>query len=95
MGKFDKKIEGEPKVRGLKRKFESNVGKEGYGGERESNLEVLKSVGKKERSAEGGVNVRKAVRYHEREERASGGGRGRGMRARGGRGCGSGRGRGK
>ena len=107
LGKFDKRISGEPKVRGVKRKFESNVSGEGWDGEKKAAMEVLAGVGKgkkggeqgkksamKGEGEEGGLNVRKAVRFSEREERAKEGGRGRGRGRGGGRGAGRGRGRG-
>ena len=96
LGKFDNKIEGEPKVRGMKRKFESVVSM-GWDGEKRAAMEVLAGVGKgkgsrsggAKREEEGGLNVRKAVRFQAREDRARGDGGG----ARG-RGGGRGRGRG-
>ncbi|ORY26967.1 ribosome biogenesis regulatory protein-domain-containing protein [Naematelia encephala] len=99
MGKFDKSIEGEPKSRGVKRKFDENVPKAGWKGEKEGLLGVLKSVesglGRKEKrkgeTKEGEVVVRKAVRYHDREERLKAGRGGAG----GGRGRGGARGRGR
>ncbi|ODN76342.1 hypothetical protein L198_08118 [Cryptococcus wingfieldii CBS 7118] len=70
MGKFDDKIEGEPKARGMKRKFEPTVGKS-FEGEKTSAMDVLKRVergeGKKARKGgegvEGGLNARKAMRF--------------------------------
>ena len=107
MGKFDKRISGEPKVRGVKRKFESNVSGEGWDGEKKAALEVLAGVGKGKRDGEkskraaggkgegdeGGLNIRKAVRFSGREDRARGAGIGR-RRGRG-RGGGGERGRGR
>ncbi len=98
LGKFDQRIEGEPKVRGVKRKFESNVSGEGWDGEKKAAMGAWAGVGKRKvkgtkikggQGEEGGLNVRKAVRFQAREERARGGGGG------GGRGRGSGRGRGR
>ncbi|GFZ44455.1 hypothetical protein JCM24511_02177 [Saitozyma sp. JCM 24511] len=97
LGKFDKVIEGEPRAKGVKRKFEAN---EDVQGEKDRQLQLLKGVergeGKKAKGKkggegeEGGLNVRKAVRYEDRMERArSGGARG----GRGGRGGARGRGR--
>lgn len=92
MGKFDKKIEGEPKAKGVKRKFEDNI--QDVKGEHAAALDVLKRVERGDKSKtkkggegdEGGVNYRKAVRYEGRQQRGRGGksdgGRGRG---RGGR----------
>ncbi|EIW73083.1 hypothetical protein TREMEDRAFT_22893, partial [Tremella mesenterica DSM 1558] len=65
LGKFDKKIEGEPKTKGVKRKFEPNVG-EDWEGEKGRAMDVLKGLdGKKKREGkgEGEINVRKAVRF--------------------------------
>lgn len=81
MGRFDKKLEGEPKVKGVKRKFEANELPSGGGGakeERERQMGVLKRVergeGKKVRKGgegrEGDVNARKAVRYEGKQQRA-------------------------
>ncbi len=77
MGKFDKKIEGEPKVKGVKRKFEDNLATGGWGQERGKAMDVLKSVESGERKKnkgtqleEGGVSHRKAVRHLGREQRA-------------------------
>ena len=88
MGKFDNKIEGEPKTKGVKRKFEDNV--RDVKGEKEAALGILKSVergeGKKAKSRkggegeEGGVNYRKAVRFEGREQRRAGGAAGGGGR---------------
>lgn len=79
MGKFDKKIEGEPKAKGVKRKFEPTVGD--FKGEHAAALDVLKRVERGEKSKtrkggegdEGGVNYRKAVRHEGREQRRAGG----------------------
>ena len=77
LGKFDKKIEGEPKVKGVKRQFEAN--ETSAGNEKERQMDVLARVERGEKSrmgkkkggegAEGDVNVRKAVRYAGKEER--------------------------
>jgi len=93
MGKFDKKIEGEPKSKGVKRKFEAN---NDVKGENTAALDILKRVERGETSkskkggegAEGGVNYRKAVRQEGREQMRGGGRGGRGGRggSRGGRG---------
>lgn len=78
MGKFDKKIEGEPKVKGVKRKFESNVGD--FSSEKESYQTLLGKLGVAERKkapkkggegADGGVNVRKALRHEGRKAERS------------------------
>ncbi|RUS29862.1 ribosome biogenesis regulatory protein-domain-containing protein [Jimgerdemannia flammicorona] len=56
VGKFDKKLEGEPKAKGLKRKFEPNIAD--LKTEKESSLNILnKVVGKGEV-----LNVKKAIR---------------------------------
>lgn len=77
MGKFDNKIEGEPKAKGVKRKFESNITGEGWGEEKNKAMDVLKAVESGERKKvkgtqreEGGVSHRKAVRHLGREQRA-------------------------
>ncbi|WVQ73560.1 hypothetical protein IAR50_003138 [Cryptococcus sp. DSM 104548] len=70
LGKFDEKIEGEPKARGMKRKFEPTVGKS-FEGEKSSAMDVLRKVergeGKKSKKGgegvEGGLNARKALRF--------------------------------
>ena len=76
MGKFDNKIEGEPKVKGIKRKFEPLVG-ESYGEEKNKAMDVLKRVESGERKKvkgtereEGAMNKRKAVRHLGKEQRA-------------------------
>lgn len=77
LGRFDKRIEGEPKVKGVKRKFENNIAAGGWGEEKGKALDVLKSVESGERKKtkgtqqeEGGVSHRKAVRHLGREQRA-------------------------
>ena len=82
LGKFDKAISGEPKVKGIKRKFEANVlgiKGEGWGDEKDKAMGVLRAVESGDRKKvkgttreEGGVNTRKAVRFLAREERAKG-----------------------
>ncbi|KAK6904607.1 hypothetical protein I203_105423 [Kwoniella mangroviensis CBS 8507] len=85
LGKYDKAIKDEPKVKGLKRKFEPTVtNKNDFKGEKEHALDVLHKletgVGKVKKSKkggegdEGGLNVRKAVRFQGKVDRASGGG---------------------
>ena len=76
MGKFDNKIEGEPKVKGIKRKFEPLVG-ESYGEEKNKAMDVLKRVESGERKKVKGtereevaMNKRKAVRHLGKEQRA-------------------------
>lgn len=75
LGRFDNKIEGEPKARGIKRKFEANVGD--FKSEKDSAMTILGKVGVAERKkapkkggegADGGLNQRKAVRFEERKE---------------------------
>ncbi|ORX35158.1 ribosome biogenesis regulatory protein-domain-containing protein [Kockovaella imperatae] len=68
LGKFDKKIEGEPKARGVKRKFDGVV-EHDWKDEKAKALDVLRGVESGEKRKvkgtareEGAVNVRKAVR---------------------------------
>lgn len=98
MGKFDKKIEGEPKVKGVKRKvreispfpmlveaadnfspqFEPTAAPS-FAGEKSAAMNILSSIGRPTAAAaakkkgsegkEGDVNVRKAVRFNERQQR--------------------------
>lgn len=73
LGKFDNKIQGEPKARGMKRKFDANVpgGNRGDGTEKERQMAVLKRVERGEtkkskkggEGVDGGLNVRKALRF--------------------------------
>ncbi|KIR58364.1 hypothetical protein I314_05606 [Cryptococcus bacillisporus CA1873] len=73
LGKFDNKIQGEPKARGMKRKFDANVpeGNGGEGTEKERQMAVLKRVERGEtkkskkggEGVDGGLNVRKALRF--------------------------------
>lgn len=120
MGKFDNKLDGEPKARGIKRKFAPN--EVSLESEKKSSLAILSrldgsngiSAGKKTRrdhgateEGEGGLNVRKALRFASRGRggaalgkelgRGTGSTRGhtRGRGARAGVGSGRGRGRGK
>lgn len=74
LGKFDKKIEGEPRARGMKRKFEANVGD--HKSEKEQAMTVLHKLGtaagkkapkKGSEGTDGGLNVRKAMRHEERK----------------------------
>ncbi|KAJ9091781.1 hypothetical protein QFC21_007084 [Naganishia friedmannii] len=99
MGKFDEKVEGEPKAKGVKRKF-APTAPTTHAGEKDSQLQILNSLGtaatkrakiaRPKEGIEGDVNARKAVRFNERMERKTGGaGGGRGG-ARGGRGGGRG-----
>lgn len=78
MGKFDRKIEGEPKVKGVKRKFDANVGD--FSSEKESYQTLLGKLGVAEKKkapkkggegADGGVNVRKALRFEGRKTERS------------------------
>lgn len=78
MGKFDRKIEGEPKVKGVKRKFDANVGD--FSSEKESYHTLLGKLGVADRKkapkkggegADGGVNVRKALRHEGRKAERS------------------------
>lgn len=97
LGRFDNKIEGEPRAKGIKRKFESTVGD--FKAEKDSAMTLLGKIGVAEgkkapkkggSGVAGGVNVRKAIRHEERaahransmQKRGGGGGRG----GRGGRG---------
>ncbi|KAJ2500384.1 Rhodanese- sulfurtransferase [Coemansia sp. RSA 1972] len=59
MGKFDEKIKGEPKVKGLKRKFDPLVA--AAGSEKSKNMDILNRVAKGD-SSETVVNARKAQR---------------------------------
>ncbi|WRT63136.1 uncharacterized protein IL334_000039 [Kwoniella shivajii] len=80
LGRFDEKIQGEPKAKGVKRKFEPTV--TDFKGEKSSALDVLKrlesGVGKVKKTKkgssgeEGGLNVRKAVRFQGKQDRANG-----------------------
>lgn len=81
MGKFDKTIDGEPKAKGVKRKFDPLVGTgdmgKNWGEEKGKALDVLRKVESGEvrklkgtGRGEGEVNTRKAVRNLEREQRA-------------------------
>lgn len=82
LGKYDEKIAGEPKAKGMKRKFEPTVSDD-FAGEKASALDVLKrvesGVGKVKKAKkggqgeEGGLNVRKAVRFAGKQERMGGG----------------------
>lgn len=77
LGKFDKKIEGEPRVKGVKRQYEAN--ETDAKGEKTRQMDVLARVERGEKSkmgkkkggegVEGDVNVRKAVRYAGKQER--------------------------
>jgi regulator of ribosome biosynthesis len=75
LGRFDKKIEGEPRAKGIKRKFEATVGD--FKGEKEAAMSILNKVGTAERKKgpkkggegeDGGLNQRKAVRFEERKQ---------------------------
>ncbi|KAJ2808121.1 Rhodanese- sulfurtransferase [Coemansia guatemalensis] len=59
MGKFDEKLEGEPKIKGLKRKFDPLVAAAGK--EKSKNMDILSRVAKGDTSATV-LNVRKAQR---------------------------------
>ncbi|KAJ2453331.1 Rhodanese- sulfurtransferase [Coemansia sp. RSA 2336] len=59
MGKFDEKLKGEPKIKGVKRKFDPLVG--AAGAEKTKNMEILGRVAKGDSSATV-LNVRKAQR---------------------------------
>ncbi|KAJ2846708.1 Rhodanese- sulfurtransferase [Coemansia brasiliensis] len=59
MGKFDEKLKGEPKIKGLKRKFDPLVS--AAGAEKTKNMEILGRVAKGDSSATV-LNVRKAQR---------------------------------
>ncbi|WWD22607.1 hypothetical protein CI109_107100 [Kwoniella shandongensis] len=82
LGRFDEKIDGEPKVKGVKRKFEPTVTSGGFDGEKEKALGVLKrvesTVGKPKKvkkggeGDEGGLNVRKAVRFAGKQDGGKG-----------------------
>lgn len=79
LGRFDKKIEGEPRARGVKRKFDANVVTD-FSGEKSQAMDVLHKLGTAERKkapkkggagVEGGVNARKAMRYEARTKQLS------------------------
>ncbi|KAJ2078476.1 Rhodanese- sulfurtransferase [Coemansia sp. RSA 988] len=59
LGKFDEKLEGEPKIKGLKRKFDPLVAATGK--EKSKNMDILSRVAKGDTSATV-LNVRKAQR---------------------------------
>ena len=87
LGRFDNKIEGEPKARGVKRKFDGVV-EHDWKDEKAKAMDVLRGVESGERRKvkgtgreEGGVNVRKAVRGLGRD--GGGGGRDKAGGARG------------
>lgn len=74
LGRFDNKIEGEPRARGLKRKFDSNVGD--HSTEKEQAMTMLHKLGTADRKkapkkggegVDGGLNARKAIRHEERK----------------------------
>lgn len=73
LGCFDRAIEGEPRAKGIKRKFESNVGD--FAGEKAAAMDLLGKIGTAERKKgpkkggegkEGDLNLRKAVRHETR-----------------------------
>lgn len=75
LGRFDRKIEGEPKAKGIKRKFEANVGD--YADEKATAMNLLNKLGTAERKKqpkkggegrEGDLNLRKAVRHETRKK---------------------------
>ncbi|BEI91584.1 uncharacterized protein CcaverHIS019_0404040 [Cutaneotrichosporon cavernicola] len=75
LGRFDNKIEGEPRAKGIKRKFEATVGD--FKSEKDAAMSILTKVGTAERKKgpkkggegeEGGLNKRKAVRFEERKQ---------------------------
>ncbi|KAJ2720763.1 Rhodanese- sulfurtransferase [Coemansia sp. Benny D115] len=68
MGKFDEKLKGEPKVKGLKRKFDPLVGSTDQ--EKSKNMAILNRVNKGETSANV-LNVRKAQRAMNNAKRAA------------------------
>ncbi|WVR03022.1 hypothetical protein IAU60_000011 [Kwoniella sp. DSM 27419] len=81
LGRFDEKIQGEPKVKGVKRKFEPAVATD-FSGEKDTAMGVLKriesGVGKAKKTKkggegeDGGVNVRKAVRFQSKQDKKAG-----------------------
>ncbi|TFL05772.1 RRS1-domain-containing protein [Pterulicium gracile] len=93
MGKFDKKLDGEKKIRGVKRKFEPAEGIS----EKDSSLSILKNMESDSRKTRTGpapaeesvINTRKAVRFASKGRgglaMARGGSAGRGGRGRGGK----------
>jgi regulator of ribosome biosynthesis len=86
MGKFDKKFEGEPKLRGVKRKFDPN--EKSAADEKASAMAILSKLdtskpSKRARAGEGGddvLNVRKAIRHESRTNGRGGGTAGRGAK---------------
>lgn len=75
LGRFDNKIEGEPRAKGIKRKFEATVGD--FKSEKDAAMSILTKVGTAERKKgpkkggegeDGGLNQRKAVRFEERKQ---------------------------
>ncbi|TFK43810.1 ribosome biogenesis regulatory protein-domain-containing protein [Crucibulum laeve] len=96
MGKFDKKLDGEKKVRGVKRKFDPTEAPIDH--EKEASLALIsrmesdsKKTRREPQPEESVLNVRKAVRFASKgrggialgRESAGGRGRGRGGRGRG------------
>jgi regulator of ribosome biosynthesis len=73
LGRFDRKIEGEPKAKGIKRKFDANVGDHAV--EKAAAMELLGKIGTAEgkkapkkgsAGKDGDLNLRKAVRLETR-----------------------------
>ncbi|KAI0312590.1 RRS1-domain-containing protein [Amylostereum chailletii] len=92
MGKFDKKLEGEKKLRGIKRKFEPT--ESSVDGEKKSNLAILSKIGgttkrSKHEGTDDTLNVRKAVRFASKGQ----GGAALGRKMAGGASRGSGKGK--
>ncbi|TFY82761.1 hypothetical protein EWM64_g1254 [Hericium alpestre] len=93
MGKFDKKLEGEKKLRGVKRKFDPT--EKSIHSEKEANLALLSKLGNESKKPRTGgddvLNVRKAVRFASKGEggvamaRKSSGASGQRGRGRGGK----------
>jgi regulator of ribosome biosynthesis len=74
LGRFDRAIEGEPRVKGIKRKFDNNVGGD-FAGEKAAAMTLLGQIGTAERKKapkkgsegrDGDLNLRKAVRHETR-----------------------------
>ncbi|KAH9482496.1 Ribosome biogenesis regulatory protein-like protein [Psilocybe cubensis] len=97
MGKFDKRLEGEKKIRGVKRKFDPNEGS--VEAEKNASLNLLskmesdkRKMRKEPQADEGVLNVRKAVKIASKGRggialgREMSGGKSRGRGGKGGRG---------
>ncbi|PAV21221.1 RRS1-domain-containing [Pyrrhoderma noxium] len=91
MGKFDRKLEGEKKIKGVKRKFEPT--ERSVADEQKASLAILSKIdgsgrkARKEKEGDDVLNVRKAVRFASKGNGSASLARGQGSSAkRGGRG---------